>query len=106
MKATSSGKVYVLQYRIGRRKRRVTIGQHGMPWTVEAAGGGAISSETSVREAMLELAIWSSGRRKVGFWEVRNTRATGGLDCALAVIGKAPTERHPRSAAKTTRATA
>jgi integrase len=38
VKATATGaKVYVLSYRIGRRKRRYTIGLHGHPWTPDAA---------------------------------------------------------------------
>jgi integrase len=37
-KATATGtKVYMLSYRIGRRKRRFTIGKHGHPWTPDAA---------------------------------------------------------------------
>src|SRR5215510_15049112 len=37
-KATASGtKIYLLQYRVGRRRRRITIGQHGRPWTPDSA---------------------------------------------------------------------
>jgi integrase len=37
-KATETGtKVYVVSYRIGRRKRRYTIGTHGHPWTPDVA---------------------------------------------------------------------
>ncbi len=38
LKVTPAGaRIYVLQYRIGRRLRRYTIGRHGAPWTPEAA---------------------------------------------------------------------
>jgi integrase len=38
VKATSTGeRIYVLDYRIGRRKRRFTIGRHGAPWTPTTA---------------------------------------------------------------------
>lgn len=38
VKVTPGGvKVYVVQYRIGRRVRRYTIGRHGAPWTPETA---------------------------------------------------------------------
>jgi integrase len=38
VKANADGtRSYLLSYRIGRRKRRVTIGTHGAPWTVETA---------------------------------------------------------------------
>jgi integrase len=38
VKATDSGtRVYVVSYRIGRRKRRYTIGRHGAPWTPATA---------------------------------------------------------------------
>jgi integrase len=33
----AGGRVYVVQYRAGRRLRRYTIGRHGSPWTPEAA---------------------------------------------------------------------
>ncbi len=37
-KVTPAGsRIYILQYRIGRRLRRYTIGRHGAPWTPEAA---------------------------------------------------------------------
>jgi integrase len=38
VKANADGsKSYLLSYRIGRRKRRYTIGTHGAPWTVDEA---------------------------------------------------------------------
>src|SRR5690242_20062771 len=38
LKVTPAGaRVYVVQYRAGRRLRRYTIGRHGSPWTPEAA---------------------------------------------------------------------
>ncbi len=38
LKVTPVGnRVYILQYRIGRRLRRYTIGKHGSPWTPEEA---------------------------------------------------------------------
>ncbi len=38
LKVTPAGnRVYILQYRIGRRLRRYTIGGHGAPWTPEEA---------------------------------------------------------------------
>jgi len=38
VKATDTGtKVYLIQYRIGGRQRRFTIGKHGAPWTVQSA---------------------------------------------------------------------
>jgi integrase len=38
LKVTPAGnRVYILQYRIGRRLRRYTIGKHGSPWTPEGA---------------------------------------------------------------------
>ena len=33
VKGTATAKVYIIQYRIGRRVRRYTIGRHGEPWT-------------------------------------------------------------------------
>ncbi len=33
----SDNRIYVLQYRIGGRLRRYTIGKHGSPWTPEEA---------------------------------------------------------------------
>ncbi len=42
LKVTKNGRrTYVLQYRLGRRTRRFSIGVHGSPWTVEAARGRA-----------------------------------------------------------------
>ena len=38
LKVTKKGRrTYVLQYRLGRRTRRFSIGVHGSPWTVETA---------------------------------------------------------------------
>jgi integrase len=38
VKATATGsKVFILQYRTGRRLRRYTLGRHGAPWTVDTA---------------------------------------------------------------------
>jgi hypothetical protein len=39
-----------------------------------ALAGGAISSETSVLDAMFEFAIDASGRRKDCFWATRKAR--------------------------------
>jgi len=52
VKCTLAGaKVYVVQYRIGRRLRRYTIGRHGAPWTPDLAR----------REAFRLLALVASG---------------------------------------------
>ena len=52
VKATDGGgKVYVVSYRIGRRKRRFTIGRHGSPWT----------PDTARREASRLLTLVGSG---------------------------------------------
>jgi integrase len=52
VKATATGtKVYIVQYRIGRRLRRYTIGGHGSPWTPDLAR----------KEALRLLALVASG---------------------------------------------
>jgi integrase len=52
MKCTPAGaKSYVVQYRIGRRVRRYTIGTHGAPWTPDLAR----------KEALRILALVASG---------------------------------------------
>lgn len=52
VKATATGTtVYVLQYRIGRRVRRYTLGRHGSPWTPDLAR----------KEARRLLALVASG---------------------------------------------
>lgn len=38
----AGGRVYVLQYRLGGRLRRYTIGRHGSPWTAETARRDAL----------------------------------------------------------------
>jgi integrase len=63
VKATQTGKVYVLSYRVGKRKRRYTIGAHG-PWTPDSArkeahrllalvhvGVDPMATKTATREA-------------------------------------------------------
>jgi integrase len=52
VKVTATGaRVYVVQYRIGRRLRRYTIGRHGAPWTPDLAR----------KEALQLLALVASG---------------------------------------------
>jgi integrase len=52
VKLTPAGvKVYVVQYRIGRRLRRYTVGRHGAPWTPDLAR----------KEALRLLAVVASG---------------------------------------------
>src|SRR6266545_1952980 len=52
MKVTPAGaKSYVIQYRLGRRLRRYTIGRHGAPWTPDLAR----------KEALRLLALVASG---------------------------------------------
>jgi integrase len=52
VKCTPAGaKVYVVQYRMGRRLRRYTIGRHGAPWTPDLAR----------KEALRLLALVASG---------------------------------------------
>ena len=51
VKATPSSKVYLVQYRIGGRVRRYTVGRHGEPWT----------PTTAHREASRLLTLVDSG---------------------------------------------
>lgn len=48
---TAGAKVYIVQYRLGRRLRRFTIGRHGAPWTPDLAR----------KEALRLLALVASG---------------------------------------------
>jgi integrase len=63
VKATEAGsKVYVAQYRHGRRVRRYTIGKHGAPWTAELARREAARILTLVDSGVDPMATKSAAR--------------------------------------------
>src|SRR5438132_2813223 len=67
LKVTLAGaKVYVVQYRVGRRLRRYTIGRHGAPWT----------PDTARKEALRLLALVEAGNDPVETKQSRRTAST------------------------------
>jgi len=63
VKATEHGAVvYMLSYRIGKRKRRYTIGKHGAPWTPDAARKEANRLLTLVGAGIDPMATKAAGR--------------------------------------------
>ena len=64
VKATETGtKVYVVSYRIGRRKRRYTIGRHGAPWTPDSARREAHRLLTQAGSGVDPMEIKAAGRK-------------------------------------------
>jgi integrase len=63
VKATGTGsKVYVISYRIGRRKRRYTLGKHGAPWTPDTARKEAHRLLTLAGSGVDPMEMKASGR--------------------------------------------
>jgi integrase len=63
VKCTPAGaKSYVVQYRVGRRLRRYTIGGHGQPWTPDAARKEAFRLLTLVASGVDPAAAKLAGR--------------------------------------------
>ena len=64
VKATETGsKVYVISYRIGRRKRRYTIGKHGAPWTPDTARKEAHRLLTLACSGVDPMEVKTAGRK-------------------------------------------
>jgi integrase len=64
VKATETGsKVYVVSYRIGRRKRRYTIGRHGAPWTPDTARREALRLLTLAGSGVDPMEMKAAGRK-------------------------------------------
>jgi integrase len=70
-KATDTGsKIYLLGYRIGRRRRRYTIGEHGRPWTLEGAKKEAGRLLALIATGVDPLAVKAASRAAPTFREV------------------------------------
>jgi integrase len=64
VKATETGsKVYVISYRIGRRKRRYTLGKHGAPWTPDTARKEAHRLLTLAGSGVDPMEMKTAGRK-------------------------------------------
>jgi integrase len=81
VKATDGGtKVYVVSYRIGRRKRRYTIGKHGAPWTPDAARKEAHRLLTLVGAGIDPMEAKTAGRTQLTVRELAERFLTEHVD--------------------------
>lgn len=63
VKVTPTGaKIYIVQYRVGRRLRRYTIGRHGAPWTPDLARKEALRLLVLVASGIDPAAVKQAGR--------------------------------------------